>query len=208
MSNPMNKSGKSRRRFLVKSTTVVGVAGTAAAAWPFLRYMEPSAKTLALGAPVEVDISKLEPAQLITVQYRGRPIWVLRRTPEQLKVLPSLNSKLRDPHSEVRQQLSSCQNIHRSLKPEYFVAVAICTHLGCVPTYRPVMAPPDLGPDWKGGFYCPCHGSRYDLSARVYKGVPATNNLPVPPYYYITDSVLRIGETEDGGHRNWHPVVW
>lgn len=208
MSNPMSKSGESRRRFLVASTTVVGVAGTAAASWPFLMYMKPSAKALAMGAPIEVDISKLDPAQLITVQYRGRPIWVLRRTPEQIKVLPSLNSKLRDPLSEVLQQLPRCQNIHRSLKPEYFVAVGICTHLGCVPTYRPAIAPPDLGPDWKGGFFCPCHGSLYDLSGRVYKDVPATNNLPVPPYYYITDTVLRIGETEGGGHTNWQPVVW
>jgi len=170
--------------------------------------MEPSAKAKALGAPIEVDISKLEPAQLITVLYRGRPTWVLRRTPEQLKVLPTLNNGLKDPRSEVLQQLPDCQNIQRSLKAEYFVAVGICTHLGCVPTYRPATAPPDLGPEWKGGFYCPCHGSRYDLAGRVYKGVPATNNLPVPPYYYSKDTVIRIGETEDGRHTNWQPVVW
>jgi ubiquinol-cytochrome c reductase iron-sulfur subunit len=209
MSDSMKASiGKSRRRFLVAGTTVIGVAGIAAAAWPFLNYMEPSARALASGAPIEVDISKLEPGQLITVQFRGRPIWVLRRTAQQLKELPTLNSELRDPLSKVQQQLPSCQNIPRSLKPEYFVAVALCTHLGCVPTYRPAIAPADLGPDWKGGFFCPCHGSRYDLAGRVYKDVPAPNNLPVPPYFYVKDTVIRVGETEDGGHKNWRPVVW
>lgn len=200
--------GKSRRRFLVAGTTVVGAAGIAAAAWPFLKYMTPSARALAAGAPVEVDISKLQPAQLITVQYQGRPVWVLRRTPQQLMELPTLNNVLRDPHSRVRQQLPGCQNIPRAIKPEYFVAVAICTHLGCVPTYRPDIAPQDLGPDWKGGFFCPCHGSRYDLAGRVYSGVPAPQNLPVPPYYYLKDTVILVGQTEDGSHRNWRPVVW
>lgn len=200
--------GTSRRRFLVASTTVVGAAGIAAAAWPFVKYMTPSARALAAGAPVEVDISKLQPAQLVTVQYQGRPVWVLRRTSQQLKALPTLNSELRDPNSRVRQQLPSCQNLPRSLKPEYFVAVAICTHLGCVPTYRPDIAPQDLGPDWKGGFFCPCHGSRYDLAGRVYSGAPATNNLPVPPYYFLKETVIRVGQTEDGGNTNWRPVVW
>ncbi len=199
---------RSKRRFLVATTSVVGGAGIVAAAIPFISYMEPSAKAIAAGAPIEADISKIEPGQLITVQWRSRPIWILHRTKDQLKVLPSLNSICKDPDSKEAQQLPSCANVNRSEKPEHFVAVAICTHLGCVPTYRPEIAPADLGPNWKGGFFCPCHGSRYDLAGRVFDGSPAPLNLPVPPYFYKSDTVLRIGETGDGKNQNWHPETW
>jgi ubiquinol-cytochrome c reductase iron-sulfur subunit len=198
----------SRRRFLVAATSVVGGAGLVAAAVPFVSYMEPSDRARAAGAPIQVDVSKLEPGQLITVQWRSRPIWVLHRTKDQLKVLPSLDSECKDPKSAEPQQLPVCQNGYRSERPEHFVAVAICTHLGCIPTYRPTIAPQDLGPSWKGGFFCPCHGSRYDLAGRVFHGSPAPLNLPVPPYYYVSDTVLRIGETGNGKDQNWHPQTW
>lgn len=206
-----NQVDLKRRRFLVAGTSVVGAAFVATAAYPFVSSMEPSAGALAAGAPVEADISKLEPGALMTVSWRSRPVWILRRTPEQLKTLqdPKLVANLKDPDSQQPQQFGPpVTNWHRSIKPEVFVTVAICTHLGCVPTYRPDVAPPDLGPSWEGGFFCPCHGSRYDLSARVMDGSPAPLNLPVPPYYFISDNKLRIGELEGGAEQNWHPDTW
>ena len=203
-----NTVDTNRRRFLVATTSVVGGVGVVATAIPFFSSMWPSAATQAAGAPISVDISKLEPSQLITVSWRSRPIWILRRTEKQLATLEEIEPRLRDPDSDVAQQLPVCKNRHRSIKPEHFVAVAICTHLGCVPSYRPDIAPPDLGPKWEGGFFCPCHGSHYDLAARVYKDLPAPYNLPVPPYYYESDTVLRIGESEGGGDQNWSPVTW
>ncbi|RMD71338.1 MAG: ubiquinol-cytochrome c reductase iron-sulfur subunit [Gammaproteobacteria bacterium] len=182
-----------RRRILTAAATVVGGAGVVAALVPFVSYMEPSAKARAAGAPVDVDISKLEPGQLIVVEWRGKPIWILQRTKEQLDKLPELNDKLRDPFSEESKQPASCKNIYRSIKPEYFVAVGICTHLGCSPTFRPEVAPPDLGPDWVGGFFCPCHGSRFDLAGRVFKGVPAPLNLEVPPYRFVSEHKIVVG---------------
>ena len=149
------------------------------------------------GAPVDVDISKLEPGQLITIQWRGKPVWILRRTKENMDwlKLSQHRTALLDPDSRVKsQQPGYAVNTMRSIKPEIFVTIALCTHLGCVPSYRPELAPDDLGEDWHGGFFCPCHGSRFDLAGRVYAGVPAPTNLEIPPYKYISQHVLRIGE--------------
>ncbi|HYW05109.1 MAG TPA: ubiquinol-cytochrome c reductase iron-sulfur subunit [Gammaproteobacteria bacterium] len=197
-----------RRRFLLAATSVVGGVAVAGASIPFLASMAPSDATKAAGAPIDVDISKLKPAELITVTWRSRPIWVLHRSKKQLGILQDRDADLKDPHSKAPQQLPRYANPHRSIKPEYLVAVAICTHLGCIPTYRPEIAPPDLGPQWKGGFFCPCHGSRYDLAARVFDGSPAPLNIPIPPNYYRKDTVIRVGETENGGHQNWTPKIW
>jgi len=190
---------RSRRRFLTAATTVVGGVGAAFVAVPFLASFQPSAKAQAIGAPIEVDIGKLEPGQLLTVKWRGKPVWLLRRTEEALKALPTLDPLLRDPSSENRdQQPPYCVNGTRSIKPELAVIVGVCTHLGCSPTYRPEFSPPDLGPEWRGGFFCPCHGSRFDLAGRVFKGVPAPINLPIPPYAYLTDTRLMIGIDQGG----------
>lgn len=184
-----------RRRFLTAATTVIGGIGAAYVSVPFLGSWQPSAKAQAAGAPVELDISKLEEGQQITVEWRQKPVWVIKRTTAMVDELPQLKSRLRDPNSDVDQQPEYCKNIYRSRKPEIFVAVGICTHLGCVPTYRPDVG--SLAVDWPGGFYCPCHGSMFDLAGRVFKGVPAPTNLEIPPYQFITDSVIKIGE--DGG---------
>jgi ubiquinol-cytochrome c reductase iron-sulfur subunit len=186
-----------RRRMLLTATSAVGAVGVGFAAVPFLASWNPSAKAKAAGAPAEADISKLESGQLLRVKWRGKPVWVIRRTEKNLADLESLNDKLADPDSQAPQQPSYCQNKSRSIKPEYMVAVGICTHLGCSPTYRPDVAPADLGPEWKGGFFCPCHGSTFDLAGRVYSGVPAPTNLVVPPHQYLSDSVILIGV--DGG---------
>lgn len=185
-----------RRRFLTAATTVVGAVGAVYVAVPFVKSMLPSDKAKAAGAPVEADISKLEAGQMIRVQWRGKPVWVVDRTPEMLDTLPELRDKLRDPDSSESEQPSYATNPTRSIKPEYLVLVGICTHLGCSPSYRPEVAPADLGPDWKGGFFCPCHGSRFDLAGRVYQGVPAPLNLAVPPHRYVSDTVILVGEDE------------
>jgi ubiquinol-cytochrome c reductase iron-sulfur subunit len=198
MSQQGNEQGvdRSRRRFLTAATTVIGGIGAAYMAVPLIGSWEPSARAQAAGAPVEVDISKIEEGQQVTVEWRSKPVWIVRRTQAMLDTLPTLKSRLRDPNSLVEtQQPTYCQNIYRSIKPEYLVAVGICTHLGCVPTYRP--DPGSLAVDWPGGFYCPCHGSQFDLSGRVFKGVPAPTNLEIPPYHYVSDTVILVGE--DGG---------
>ncbi len=184
----------SKRRFLTAATAVVGGIGTGYVLVPFLSAWNPSAKARAAGAPVEADISKLEPGQMMTVEWRGKPIWIVHRTEQNLKDLPTLNDQLADPNSEMPQQPEYCKNEFRSRKPEYLVAVGICTHLGCSPTYRPEMAPADLGADWKGGFFCPCHGSRFDLATRVFQGFPAPTNLEIPPYYYLSETRILVGE--------------
>jgi ubiquinol-cytochrome c reductase iron-sulfur subunit len=186
-----------RRRFLTGATTVVGAVGVAFAAVPFVASFQPSERAKAIGAPVEEDISKLEPGQMTTVKWRGQPVWIVRRTQEQLASLVTLEDKLRDPNSEVDQQPVYAKNEYRSIKPEYAVLVGICTHLGCSPTYRPDVAPEDLGPNWKGGFFCPCHGSRFDMAGRVYAGVPAPTNLVVPPYRYLSDSRIIVGVDQE-----------
>lgn len=187
---------RKRRRFLTAATTVVGGAGCAFAAVPFIASFQPSARTRAIGAPIEIDIGKLAPGQMITDKWRGKPVWVVRRTPEMLARLAELEPRLRDPASEEPQQPAYAANQYRSIKPEFLVVVGICTHLGCSPTYVPE---PDgeLGEDWLGGFFCPCHGSRFDLAGRVYKGVPAPANLEVPPYTFISDNVILVGADEE-----------
>lgn len=188
-----------KRRFLTAAASVVGGAGAAAVAVPFVSSMLPSAKAEAAGAPVEVDISKLETGQLLTVEWRGKPVWIFRRSQEALANLESLDDSLRDPDSEVAsQQPEYCQNDTRSIRDELMVMVGICTHLGCSPTYRPELAPADLGENWKGGFFCPCHGSKFDLAGRVFQGVPAPKNLQVPPYHFQGDNLVVVGEDAEG----------
>lgn len=183
-----------RRRFLTVATSAAGGVAAAAVATPFVMSFFPSERAKAAGAPVEVDISKLEAGQKINVEWRGKPVWVVNRTPEQVKNLAKLDGKLVDPKSEAPQQPEYCKNPHRSIKPEILIAVGICTHLGCSPTFRPDLAPADLGPEWLGGFYCPCHGSKFDLAARVYSGVPAPSNMEIPPHKYLSDTRLLIGD--------------
>lgn len=187
-----------RRHFLTVATTVAGGVGVVAAAVPFVASMQPSARAKAAGAPVEIDISKIEPGGMAKVEWRGKAIAVVRRTPDMQERTAALGEEtLRDPASEKEQQPSYAANELRSIKPGVFVVQSVCTHLGCSPKYRPEVAPEDLGPDWKGGFFCPCHGSKFDLAGRVYKSVPAPTNLVVPPHRYLNDNVLLIGE--DGG---------
>ena len=190
----------SKRRFLTTAASVVvGGAGAATVAVPFVLSMLPSAKARAAGAPVEVDISKLEVGQLITVEWRGKPVWVLNRSSESLLTLPALNDQLADPESDASsQQPPYAKNNNRSIRDNIVVLVGICTHLGCSPTYRPELAPADLGPEWQGGFFCPCHGSRYDLSGRVFKNMPAPKNLVVPSYHFLGDNRVVIGEDAQG----------
>ncbi|PHS26386.1 MAG: ubiquinol-cytochrome c reductase iron-sulfur subunit [Methylophaga sp.] len=197
MSNTIDNG---KRRFLTTAASVVvGGAGAAAVAVPFVASMLPSAKAQAAGAPVEVEISKLVFGQQMTVEWRGKPVWIIRRSDETLKSLPSLNSILQDPSSNMAsQQPDYCQNASRAIREEFLVLVGVCTHLGCSPTYRPELAPEDLGADWKGGFYCPCHGSRFDLAGRVYSGMPAPTNLVVPPYFFQDDNRIVIGEDPQG----------
>jgi ubiquinol-cytochrome c reductase iron-sulfur subunit len=185
---------KQRRRFLTTAATIVGGVGVAATAVPFISTMTPSAKTKAIGAPVEVDISELQPGQMLRVKWQGKPVWILRRDEKILGDLVSLNSEVRDPESGVQQQPDYAKNEYRSIKPEFLVVIGLCTHLGCSPNFFPADAGQDLGPDWKGGFWCPCHGSRFDLAGRVFKGVPAPANLIVPPYKFLTDTRILIGD--------------
>ena len=185
-----------KRRFLLGTTGVVGGAGVAVAAVPFVMSFMPSARARAAGSPVEVDISKVEAGQLITVEWRGKVCWVLNRTKAMLATLPKLNPVLADPKSAVPQQPANCTNEHRSIKDTMWVAIGICTHLGCSPTFRPDVAPADLGPDWMGGFFCPCHQSKFDLAGRVYRGMPAPTNLVIPPYKFLSDAKIVIGVGE------------
>jgi len=179
----------SRRRFLTAGTVVVGAVGTVAVAVPFLKSWSPSAKARSAGAPVEADISKLEPGQQIIVKWRGKPVWIVRRDNNALATLAKVTSDLRDAESEESIQPEYAKNEQRSIKPEYLIMEGICTHLGCSPTYRP-----EITADFQGGFFCPCHGSKFDFAGRVYSGVPAPTNLPVPPHYYINDGLILIGE--------------
>ena len=186
-----------RRRFLTQATSVIGGIGLGVAAVPFIGSWLPSAKAKALGAPVEVDVSKIEPGQKVTVAWRGQPIFVVHRTDIALDKLNSLEPQLRDPFSEQPQQPDYAVNEFRAIKKQFLVVVGLCTHLGCVPVYRPKMG--GLEPGWLGGFFCPCHGSKYDMAGRVYKGVPAPTNLPIPPHRYLDDNLLVIGEEAGQG---------
>lgn len=185
-----------RRCFLRHATTAVGGIGLAATAIPFVEYWLPSVDTEAAAAPVTVDISALQAKQQLTIPWRGQPVWIIRRTQEMIDDLPKLNDQLRDPFSDEDQQPDYAKNIYRSIKPDYFIAIGVCTHLGCIPTYRPDIG--GISPDWLGGFYCPCHGSRYDLAGRVYKGVPAPLNLKIPRYMYLSDNEIIVGKDQNG----------
>lgn len=195
MSTEVNKD---RRRFLTAGATVVGGAGAVVASVPFVMSMQPSEKAKTAGGPVEVDISKVEPGQRIIVKWRGKPVWVVRRTQEMIDVLPSLNDKLVDPESgNLEQQPAYVDKVNRAIKSEVLVMVGICTHLGCSPSYRPDVGAEGLGTDWQGGFFCPCHGSRFDLAGRVFKGVPAPDNMVIPPYRFLSDTLIVIGEDQE-----------
>lgn len=185
-----------RRRFLTATTAVVGAAGVVTAIVPFIKSWEPSARSKAAGAPVIADISKVKPGQKVDWGWRGVPVCVVNRTQAQLATLSTkdVESRLRDSDSdETSQQPSYCKNVARSIKPEFLVMILICTHLGCVPDFKPKIGPEPFDPDWKSGFFCPCHHSRYDIAGRVYDGVPAPLNMVVPPYHFIDDTHVQIG---------------
>ena len=188
---------RTRRDFLIVATTALGAVGAATSLWPLIDQMNPDAATLAEGAPMDYDISKIEPGQQIVVLWRSTPIFIMHRTEAALKELRagSLIDTLSDPGSTIHQQPRYAVNWHRSIKPEYAVLIGICTHLGCIPDFRPQ---PNTRTDWPGGYFCPCHGSKYDLAGRVFRGVPAPYNLPVPPYHFPDDTTLRIGENPPG----------
>lgn len=188
----------SRRDFLYIATGAVGAVSAASVVWPMISQMQPDAQTIAEGAPVDVDISAVQPGQQILVKWRGHPIFIVNRPKEALKELqsPELLSKLSDPDSKAIQQPPYAENWHRSVKPEMLVLVGVCTHLGCIPSFRPEKG--ELDASWPGGYFCPCHGSKYDLAGRVYSGVPAPYNLPVPPYQFTNDKTIRIGANPQG----------
>ena len=185
---------KKRRHFLTAAATVVGGVGALATAVPFVSSLLPSAKTKAIGGPVEVDIGGLKPGEMKIEKWRGKPVWILRRSEASLADLNDMADILRDPDSDVEQQPAYAKNDYRSVNPEYLVVVGLCTHLGCSPTYLARNANHEFGADWKGGFFCACHGSKFDLAGRVYKGVPAPANLVVPKYQFISESKILIGD--------------
>jgi ubiquinol-cytochrome c reductase iron-sulfur subunit len=189
-----------RRDFLYLATIATAGLGAIATAWPFIDQMNPSADVRAAGGPVDIDLGSLGPGQQIVVLWQSKPIFIVNRPADALKSLqdPSLRRQLRDPDSQALQQPPYAENWYRSVKPQYLVLVGICTHLGCVPKYRPDVNASDLAPNWPGGYFCPCHGSRYDLAGRVFQGVPAPYNLPVPPYHFVGDKGLRVGENPAG----------
>jgi len=187
-----------RRRLLV-ATSVAGGVGGIAATIPFVATFAPSERAKSAGAPVEVDISKLAPGEMLTVEWRGKPVWIIHRTPKMLGDLEKVADKLSDPGSNQPMQPEYTKNPHRSIKPEFLVAVGICTHLGCSPTQKfQAGAASGISPDWPGGFLCPCHGSFFDLAGRVYKSMPAPTNLEIPPHYYLSDAKILIGEDKKG----------
>jgi len=187
-----SKVNQEKRNFLIAATAGVGALGAAAVAVPFVGSMLPSERAKAAGAPVEVDISKIAPGAMITAEWRGKPVWIINRTDQMTSELAKHNDQLSDPNSEVPQQPVYCKNASRSIKPNLAVVVGICTHLGCSPSEK-LQAGGDMGENWTGGFFCPCHGSKFDLAGRVFKGSPAPINLVVPPYQYLTDTTLVIG---------------
>jgi ubiquinol-cytochrome c reductase iron-sulfur subunit len=200
MSNPepLDEHELARRKVLLASTAGMGAVGLVATAIPFVASMQPSERAKAEAAPVEVDVARLAPGAITTVNWRGRPVWVLHRTPEMLSNLGKHDELLADPRSTTDQQPKYARNGNRSTVPAFLVVEAVCTHLGCTPVFRPEVAAADLGPDWPGGFYCPCHGSKYDLAGRVFINVPAPLNLEVPPYAWHGATRLVIGETGPG----------
>ena len=186
-------SGFTRRHFLTVATAVTGGVGVVATAVPFVASFQPSARAQALGAPVEQDVSKIEPGSMIKVEWRGKAIYILHRTEEMLASLDRDDDLLRDPDSSESEQPDYAKNEYRSIRPAFLVVEGVCTHLGCAPAPRFDVAPPDLGPQWPGGFFCPCHGSKFDLAGRVFQGVPAPTNLRIPPYRYVNDNTILIG---------------
>ena len=183
-----------RRRFLTATTAVVGAVGAGFVAVPFIKSWNPSARAKLAGAPVTQDIAALAEGQQLTLKWRGQPVYVAHRSKAMLDILPTMDGLLLDPKSEnVDQQPAYAKNAWRSIKPEYLVLVAVCTHLGCAPEFVPELKPQPFDPDWKGGYFCPCHKSKYDLAGRVYSGMPAPANLPVPPYHFENDTTLVIG---------------
>ncbi|NCF61220.1 MAG: ubiquinol-cytochrome c reductase iron-sulfur subunit [Gammaproteobacteria bacterium] len=195
---PTDGVNKKRRRFLVATTSVVGAVGAGFVAVPFIKSWKPSARAQAVGAPVQVTLDGLEPGQILKVQWRGQTIGILRRTRETLDLLPEIDADLRDPESQESEQPSFALNEARALKEEYLVVNMHCTHLGCVPQVLPQVGAQPFEENWKGGFFCPCHKSKFDLAGRVYKGVPAPTNLTIPPYSFIDDTTLVIGVNPEG----------
>jgi len=193
-----NKQPDKTRRNLIVATSVVGGAATVGAAVPFVASWFPSERAKSAGAPIEVDISKLVPGELGIYEWRGKPVWVLKRTPEMLAGIKKVDGKMTDPNSDADQQPAYAKNEYRSIKPQVMVVVGVCTHLGCSPKERGADAKDEMGADWQGGFYCPCHGSKFDFAGRVYKGSPAPTNLVVPPYTYLSDATILIGDDKKG----------
>lgn len=195
---PTDGVNKGRRRFLIASTSVVGATGVGLAAVPFIQSWKPSAKAQAIGAPVQVNIGALEPGQILKVQWRGQTIGILYRNKQSLELLAGLDEKLRDPESVESDQPLFATNTARAMKERYLVVNMHCTHLGCVPQFVPTVGPEPWDDDWKGGFFCPCHKSKFDMAGRVYKGVPAPTNLRIPPYHFIDEQTLLIGVNPEG----------
>lgn len=186
----------SKRRALLALTWLTGLSGLTIAAWPFFRSLLPSQRAQLAGGPVRVDLRSLSRGEQLTVVWRGQPIWVLHRDDAMIQRLTEqrLLNRLRDPASSVEaQQPEYAVNETRSINPDYFICTAICTHLGCVPAFRPDVAPKDIGADWLGGYFCPCHKSKFDFAGRVYRGVPAPTNLVVPPHHYLNKDTIEIG---------------
>lgn len=191
-----------RRDFLSLTAIAMSAAGVALAAWPFIDSMEPASDTRAMGAPRDIDISKIQPGSQIIFRWRGKPMFIMRRNKEMLGTLKEKKvlNILRDPKSKARQQPPYATNWHRSIKPEFAVLVGVCTHLGCEPELK--AKPNKFAPGWPGGYFCPCHGSKYDLAGRVFQGVPAPLNLPVPPYRFMDEKTVRFGENPKGA-KDW-----
>ena len=193
-----NQKVDKARRNLVVATSVAGGAASIGAAVPFVASMFPSERAKAMGAPVEVDVGNLAPGEMMTVEWRGKPVWIVRRTKEMLESIGKSEPMLTDPKLAVEQQPEYAKNDNRSIKPEILVLEGVCTHLGCSPQFKPREMSADLGADWVGGFYCPCHGSKFDFAGRVYKGAPAPTNLKVPPHTYLAETTILIGEDKKG----------
>ena len=198
-----------RRDFLFLATGAFGVVGTAAALVPLFAQLEPDASTIAAGGPIDVDLKPVAPGQMIIVRWRSRPVFIVNRPEKLLTSLqtPQLIDILSDPDSKNLQQPPYAANWHRSIKPEFGVLVGICTHLGCIPEFFPNPSPTTPTAAWRGGYFCPCHGSKYDLAGRVFKGVPAPYNLPVPPYHFVNDTTLRIGENPPGSTFDFDSII-
>ncbi len=193
---PKKPSNPGRRKFLITATSVVGAIGVIGAAVPFLSSLNPSARAKAAGAPTKADISKLAEGEMMLVEWRGLPIYIIRHTKESLELIDKNLSRLSDPESKINQQPEYARNKNRSRRKDVVVLEAVCTHLSCAPKFYPELGANDFDKDWQGGFFCPCHGSKFDLVGRVYSGVPAPTNLPVPPHYYESENILVIGKDD------------